>query len=141
MKIKTISSRRKLALTISSLLISCFVFSQEIKFKDSLVIIDGNECFKIREYDTYKFSILDLEGQEIIILELIEHRKYDKRLYNKITFVNSKIYFTTRYLYTRRTLIKKLLDNDVISHCKLIPKQVEKFAVKFDEGLEKKLKQ
>ncbi|MEY2703656.1 MAG: hypothetical protein RLY43_2295 [Bacteroidota bacterium] len=126
---------RKRFLTLSLFLISLVGYSQEIKIKDDIVSIDGKECLKIGG-DANNVSILDLEGNEIIFLKFIHNSKYGK-LYNKVTFLDKKLSFTSMsYIFTKKLLIKKLLDDKTLNECKLDSEKVEKFVMKYDENVE-----
>ena len=126
---------RKRFLTLSLFLISLIGYSQEIKIKDDIVSIDGKECLKIGG-DANNVSILDLEGNEIIFLKFIHNSKYGK-LYNKVTFLDKKLSFTSMsYIFTKKLLIKKLLDDKTLNECKLDSEKVEKFVMKYDENVE-----
>lgn len=110
-------------------------FSQEIKIKDDIVSIDGKECLKISG-DVNNVSISDLDGNEIIFLKYIHNSRYGS-LYNKITFLDKKLSFTSKsYIFTKKLLIKKLLADKTLNECKLDPDKVEKFVLKFDENVE-----
>lgn len=126
---------KKIILTLSLFLISLVSFSQEIKIKDDIVSIDGKECLKIGG-DANNVSISDLEGNEIIFLKFIHNSKYGS-LYNKITFLDKKLSFTSKsYIFTKKLLIKKLLADKTLSECKLDSEKVEKFVMKYDENVE-----
>lgn len=126
---------KKNILAATLFLISLVGFSQEIKFKDDIVLIDGKECLKIGG-DSNNVSISDLEGNEIIFLKFIHGSKYGP-LYNKITFLDKKLSFTSKsYIFTKKLLIKKLLADKTLNDCKLDAEKVEKFVLKFDENIE-----
>lgn len=126
---------KKNILTLSLLLISLVTFSQEIKIKDDIVLIDGKECLKIGG-DANNVSISDLEGNEIVFLKFIHNSKYGP-LYNKITFLDKKLSFTSKsYIFSKKLLIKKLLADKTLNECKLDSEKVEKFVMKYDENIE-----
>jgi hypothetical protein len=126
---------KKNILTLSLLLMSLFGFSQEIKIKNDIVLIDGKECLKISG-DANNVSISDLDGNEIIFLKFIHESKYGS-LYNKITFLDKKLSFTSKsYIFTKKLLIKKLLSDKTLNECKLDSEKVEKFVLKYDENVE-----
>lgn len=125
---------KKITLTLSLLLISLLSYSQEIKIKNDIVSIDGKECFKISG-DPNNVSFSDLEGNEIIFLKYVHNSNYGK-LYNKIVFLDKKISFTSKFIFTKKLLIKKLLADQTLNECKLDNEKVEKFVMKYDENIE-----
>ena len=127
---------KKNILTIGLFLISLVSFSQEIKIKNDILSIDGKECLKIGG-DSNNVSISDLEGNEIIFLKFIHNSKYGS-LYNKITFLDQKLSFTSMsYIFNKKLLIKKLLADKTLIDCKLDSEKVERFVMKYDESVEK----
>ncbi|MDR6967634.1 hypothetical protein J2X31_001646 [Flavobacterium arsenatis] len=107
--------------------------AQKIDIKKDIVSIDGVACLKIGG-DSNNVSISTLEGEEIVFLKFA--RKYGD-LYNKITFLEQKVTFTSQsYIFTKKLLIKKLLEDGTLKDCKLDSEKVEKFALKYDEKVE-----
>lgn len=128
---------KKNLLTLTFLLLSYIGFSQDIKFKDDFVLIDGKECLKINDSDPNNVSILDLQGNEIVFLKFIHNSRY-ARLYTKITFLDQKLTFTSAsYIFTKKLLIKKLLADNTLENCALNKEKVEKFVMKYDENVER----
>lgn len=126
---------KKNILMLSFFLMSFVGFSQEVKIKNDIVSIDGKECLKIGG-DVNNVSISDLEGNEIIFLKFIHGSKYGA-LYNKVTFLNQKLSFTSMsYIFSKKLLIKKLLADKTLIDCKLDSEKVEKFVMKYDESVE-----
>ena len=129
---------KKNILTLSFLLISLLGFSQDIKIDDDIVLIDGQECLKISG-DANNVSISDLEGNEIIFMKFIHNSRFGS-VYNKITFLDQKLSFTSQsYIFTKKLLIKKLLEDKTLNECKLDPEKVERFVLKYDENVEREL--
>ena len=124
-------------LTLSIILLSYSGFSQEIKIDKDVISVDGKECLKIgADSDSNNVTIVDSEGKEIIFLKYIHNSKYGM-LYNKITFLNQKISFTSKsYIFTKKLLIKKLIAENLLISCKLDEAKVEKFVLKYDENVE-----
>ena len=127
---------KKNMLTLSFLFISLLGFSQDIKIDDDIVLIDGQECLKISG-DANNVSISDLEGNEIIFMKFIHNSRYGS-VYNKITFLDQKLSFTSQsYVFTKKLLIKKLLEDNTLKECKLDPEKVERFVLEYDENVER----
>ena len=127
---------KKIVLTICTTFFCYIAFSQEIKFKDNIILVDGKDCLKVNDSDPNNVSILDLEGNEIIFLKFIHNSRYGM-LYNKITFLDQKLTFTSKsYIFSKKLLIKKLLSDKTLENCKLNPEKVEKFVLKYDENVE-----
>jgi len=127
---------RTLLVSLLSLLFSS-AFCQEIDFKKNIVLVDGKECIKMSKEDAVSVSFSDMEGNEIVFLRFIHDSKYAK-LYNKVTFVDQNLSFTSQsYIYTKKMLIKKLIKDSVIQDCKINLENLKKFIMKYDENVEK----
>jgi len=109
------------------------VNAQKVKIKKGIVYVDGKECLKVGG-DANNVSFSTLDGEEIIFLKFI--RKYGD-LYNKVVFLDQKISFTsTSYIFGKKLLIKKLLEDGTLKDCGLVADKVERFAMKFDEDVD-----
>ena len=125
---------KKNLFTIAILLISYVGFSQDLKFKKNLVLIDGKESLKVDETDPNNISILDLDGNEIIFLKFI-HGRFGS-LYNRITFLDQNLTFTSEsYIFTKKLLLQKLLADKTLANGKLDPEMVKRFIFKYDEHI------
>jgi hypothetical protein len=112
-------------------------FSQDFDIKKNVVYIDGKECLKFHVSDPNNVSLLDMDGHEIIFMKYIHNTPY-ATVYNKITFLDQKMSFTSKdYIYTKKLLIKRLLNEGIIKDCKLNVEKVESFVMKFDENVER----
>lgn len=110
--------------------------AQSVKIKKDVVYIDNEKCLLIRG-DVNNVSFFDLEGNELFFLKFLHNTRYGS-LYNKITFINQKISFTSKtYIYTKKLLINRLLDNFILKDCALQEDKVANFVMKFDEDVEK----
>ena len=86
--------------------------------------------------DAVSVSFTDMEGNDLIFLRFIHNSKFAK-LYTKVTFIDQKLSFTSQsYIYTKKLLIKKLINNNVIQDCKINVANLEKFIMKYDENVE-----
>ena len=111
------------------------VYCQDIQIKKDVVYVDGKECLKTSD-DASNVSFLDLSGNEIIFLKFIHNSKYGA-LYNKITFLDQNISFTSKsYIFNKKILMKKLLNDKTLNNCQLDDEKVGKFAIKYDENVE-----
>ena len=111
------------------------VYCQDIQIKKDVVYVDGKECLKTSG-DASNVSFLDLNGNEIIFLKFIHNSKYGA-LYNKITFLDQNISFTSKsYIFNKKILMKKLLNDKTLNNCQLDDEKVGKFAIKYDENVE-----
>lgn len=127
---------KKISLVLAVLCLSVVGFSQDIDIKKGMVLIDGKECLKVNS-DPNNVAFSDLEGNEIIFLKFIHDSKYAS-LYVKITFLNQKASFTSKsYIFTKKLLLKKLLEDGTLTDCKLVSEKVEKFIMKYDEEVDK----
>lgn len=127
---------KKIVCILCFVLVHLTAFNQDIKIRDGVISIDGKECLKIDKTDPNNVSIYDWDGNEIIFLKFIHNSRY-AGLYNKITFMDQKLSFTSKsYIFTIKLLLKKLLADNTLQDCKLNPEKVEKFVLKFDENVE-----
>ncbi len=111
--------------------------AQEMTFKKDTAYVDGKKCLTINASDPNNVSILDLNGNEIIFLKYIHNSRYAS-IYNKITFLDQKISFTSKsYIFTIKLLLKKLYADKTLTDCALNPDKVEKFVMKYDENVER----
>lgn len=120
-----------------AILFTTLAFSQEVDFKKGVVYVDGKECLKYDSTDPNNVSFSDLEGNEIFFLKFIHNSRYGS-VYNKITFIDQKLTFTSQsYVFSKKLLIKKLLADKTLLECKLDAEKVEKFVIKYDENVER----
>ena len=112
------------------------VFAQEVKIKKDVVYVDGVESLNVGG-DMNNVSFYDLEGNEIIFMRYIHDSKYGS-LYTKTTFLDINKSFTNMtYIFTKKDLIKKLIENKVLVNGKIDPEKAERFITKYDEQVEK----
>jgi hypothetical protein len=129
MKLKHILTTLFLMLSLS------IIYSQDIKIKKGDVFIDEVKCLTI-DGSPINFSFYNLEGEEIFILKYIDDNK-NGSYYCKVTFLNQKLSFTSKtYIFTKKDLIKKLLQSKVLVNCNLMEDKVENFVLKYDENIE-----
>jgi len=112
------------------------VFAQEVKIKKDVVYVDGVESLNVGG-DMNNVSFYDLEGNEIVFMRYIHDSKYAS-LYTKTTFLDINKSFTNMtYIFTKKDLIKKLIENKVLVNGKIDPEKAERFITKYDEQVEK----
>ncbi|MFN8283784.1 MAG: hypothetical protein U0U67_11260 [Chitinophagales bacterium] len=127
---------KKISLILALLCTTIIGFSQEIDIKKGIVFIDGKECLKVNS-DPNNVAFSDLQGNEIIFLKFIHDSKYAS-LYVKVTFLDQKISFTSKsYIFTKKLLIKKLLEDGTLTDCKIVSEKAERFVLKYDEAVDK----
>lgn len=126
----------KHTLTLLFLMLSISMMqAQKIKIKKGEVFVDDVKCLTI-DGDPNNVSFFNLEGEEIFFLKFIRDSRYAS-LYTKVTFLNQKSSFTSKsYIFTKKILIKKLIQSKVLVDCHLIDEKVENFVLKFDENVE-----
>ena len=126
----------KLILLLVFLGINLNVFAQEVKIKKDVVYVDGVESLNVGG-DMNNVSFYDLEGNEIVFMRYIHDSKYGS-LYTKTTFLDINKSFTNMtYIFTKKDLIKKLIENKVLVNGKIDPEKAERFITKYDEQVEK----
>lgn len=128
---------KKLVLIFALAILGNSAFCQDFDIKKNVVYIDGKECLKFQVSDANNITLLDMDGHEIIFLKYIHNTRY-ATTYNKITFLDQKMSFTSKdYIYTKKLLIKRLLNEGIIKDCKLNTEKIESFVMKFDENVER----
>ena len=126
----------KLILLLVFLGLNLNVFAQEVKIKKDVVYVDGVESLNVGG-DMNNVSFYDLEGNEIVFMRYIHDSKYGS-LYTKTTFLDINKSFTNMtYIFTKKDLIKKLIENKVLVNGKIDPEKAERFITKYDEQVEK----
>lgn len=129
---------KKHIILITLLFLAFGAFSQEIKIKDETIFLDEVACMKVVKNNPNNITITDMEDNELIDLKFIHNTKYAS-VYNKITFVEQDISFTSKnYVYTVKLLMKKLVADKTVDNCKLNPDKIKRFVQKYDEDVEKK---
>lgn len=111
------------------------VYAQKIKIKKGIIYIDDQECLKT-DGDPINMSFYDLEGEEIVFMKYLDD-KYDGDTYMKVTFLNQKKSFTSKsIIFTKKMLLRRLLNTNTIENCMLNEDKVDRFILKYDEDIE-----
>ena len=127
-------------LVIFLLGISFLGFGQEIDFKKGIISIDGKECMKY-DSDANTVTFQNLNGDDIMILKFMRPDGSQASLYTKVIFIESRQEFTSQnYIFTKKSLIEKLIKSKAIVDCVLIEEKVASFILKYDEKVEDRLK-
>ena len=127
-------------LVIFLLGISFLGFGQEIDFKKGIISIDGKECMKY-DSDANTVTFQNLNGDDIMILKFMRPDGSQASLYTKVIFIESRQEFTSQnYIFTKKSLIEKLIKSKAIVDCVLNEEKVASFILKYDEKVEDRLK-
>lgn len=111
------------------------VHAQKIKIKKGVIYVDDQECLST-DGDPVNISFYDLDGEEIVFMKYLDD-KYDGDTYMKVTFLDQKKSFTSKsIIFTKKMLIKRLLDTKTIENCELNEEKVDRFILKYDEDIE-----
>ena len=111
--------------------------AQEIEVKKGIILVDGKECLKIDKRDLNNISIADLSGNDLVYLKYADDR-FGKR-YNTIVFVTTKSsLYTQQFIYTGKSLVKRLIENHVLENCQFNDAKVENFIAKYGENVQLK---
>ena len=120
-----------LFLTLSISLIQ----AQKIKIKKGVIYVDEEKCLTT-DGDPINISFYDSDGEEIIFMKYLDDKR-DGESYMKVTFLDQKLSFTSKsIIFTRKMLIRRLLNTKTIESCKLNKDKVERFILKYDEDIE-----
>ena len=114
--------------------------AQKIKFKNEKVMIDGIECLNYtKDLNNIEFTTND-DSQTIILKYIRTGVGFNGGLYIKVIFVEQEKSFTSKsYIFDKKTLVKKLLSDKVLVDCKIDESKIDKFLLKYDEGIEETL--
>jgi len=127
-------------LVIFLLGISFLGFGQEIDFKKGIISIDGKECMKY-DSDANTVTFQNLNGDDIMILKFMRPDGSQASLYTKVIFIESRQEFTSQnYIFTKKSLVEKLIKSKAIVDCVLNEEKVASFILKYDEKVEDRLK-
>jgi len=128
--------KKILLITLISIWATGSINAQKIKLKKGIVNIDDTECMK---YDSSpnNAEFTSNDGKQTIILKFIRTGVGSNGgLYTKIIFLEQKLSLTSKsYIFNKKNLIKKLLTDGVLSDCVIDVSKIQKFVMKYDEGI------
>ena len=112
------------------------IFSQDINFKKGIVYIDGKECMKY-DSDATTVSFQNMNGDDMMVLKFIRPDRSQASLYTKVVFIESHQELTSQsYIFTKKTLVEKLLKSNALVDCTLNEDKVKTFVLKYDEKVD-----
>lgn len=118
----------------------CFTFvnaiqAQKIKIKKGVIYVNDVKCLTT-DGDPVNISFYDLDGEEIVFMKYLDDKR-DGDNYMRVTFLNQEKSFTSKsIIFTKKMLIRRLLDTKTIENCKLNKDKVDRFILKYDEDIE-----
>ena len=123
---------------LGTLLFSLFAIgmakAQKIKIKKGIVYVDGTACLKASG-DSNSLAISNLDGEEIIYVKYF-HSSNHNATYNTVTFLEQEQKLSSATItFTKKYLIKKLIQTETLKDCVLDDERVEKFIIRYDEGI------
>ncbi len=131
--------------TILLIALTCMCFvgamnAQNIKFKKGKVLVDTVECLNY-DGDANNVELITIDGEQTIFLKFIRTGVgHNGGLYTKVIFVEQEKSFTSKsYIFSRKLLVKKLLAAEVLKNCTIDESKIDKFILKYDEGIEDSL--
>jgi hypothetical protein len=111
--------------------------AQDIKFKKGNVFVDDTLAFTYTA-DLVGTSIYDLEGNDFLFLKHIrDNPNVRPDYYLKICFWEHELCLTTTYIFTRAGLLKRLMEDGVLSGSQWNEKKLRIFVLKHDENIER----
>lgn len=121
-------------------LVSLHVNAQKIQYKDGSVTVDGTECLTYTKGPTH-VEVTTLDGNHTVLLKYIRTGEGPNGgLYYKIIFVQQQKSLTTRsYNFTKKLLVKKLMQSNVLNDCKIDESKIDRFILTYDENIEEQL--
>jgi hypothetical protein len=109
--------------------------AQKIKIKKGVIYVDDVECLST-DGDPVNISFYDSEGEEIVFMKYLDDKR-DGDNYMRVTFLKQKKSFTSKsIIFTKKMLIRRLLNTKTIEDCKLNEDKVDRFILKYDEDIE-----
>lgn len=132
---------KKVILALILLIFTVDLKAQEVQLKKGVAFVDGKECLKYNGADPNHIEISTLDGGQTILLKFIRTGVgQNGGLYTKVIFVEQNKSFTSRsYIFTKKILINKLLEDGVIKNCQIEATAIDKFVLKYDEKVEDRL--
>ena len=126
----------KKLLSIVLFLNAFILFGQDINFKKGIVYVDGKECMKY-DSDATTVSFQNMNGDDIMVLKFIRPDRSQASLYTKVVFIESHQELTSQsYIFTKKTLVEKLLKSNALVDCTLNENKVRTFVLKYDEKVD-----
>lgn len=111
------------------------VQAQKIKIKKGVIYVDDEKCLTT-DGDPVNISFYNLDGEEIVFMKYLDDKR-DGDNYMRVTFLNQKKSFTSKsIIFTKKMLIRRLLNTKTIENCELNEDKVERFILKYDEDIE-----
>lgn len=111
------------------------VQAQKIKIKKGVIYVDDQKCLTT-DGDPVNISFYNLDGEEIVFMKYLDDKR-DGDNYMRVTFLNQKKSFTSKsIIFTKKMLIRRLLNTKTIENCELNEDKVERFILKYDEDIE-----
>ena len=121
--------------------LSCFtnnLYAQSVKFKKDKVWVDGKECLNNHSSNANNIELATLDGSQTIFLKFIRTGiGQNGGLYTKVIFVEQNKSLTSRsFIFTKKLLVNKLIDGEVLVDCNINEAKIDKFIMKYDEKIE-----
>lgn len=117
------------------------LYSQTIEFRKDKVLIDEKECLISHSKDPNNIKLIANKGKQMIFLKFIRTGIGNNGgLYTKIIFVEQKKSLTSRsYIFSKKLLVKNLLEENVLNDCNIDAEKIDRFILKYDEKREEDL--
>lgn len=129
--------KKLLSILFFSLLAMGIAKAQKIKIKKGIVYIDGTECLKVSG-DATSLTFSNLEGEEIIYVKYF-HSNNHTSTYNTVRFLEQEQELSSATIsFTKKYLVKKLIETGALKDCSLNDERVEKFILRYDEGIRRR---
>lgn len=117
-------------------LVSYFAFGQKIELKKDIVYVDKAECLKYSSAfmgDTTDFY--SLSGEKLFYMDIKDAGKYSAG-YLKIGFTGTDYVLTLKNEFTRKQIIRRLIEEKVLVDCKLNLENIKDFINRYDQKYE-----
>jgi|SRR5690606_19923469 len=132
---------KKMKTLVCLFVLSCFtnnLYAQSVKFKKDKVWVDGKECLNNHSSNANNIELATLDGSQTIFLKFIRTGiGQNGGLYTKVIFVEQNKSLTSRsFIFTKKLLVNKLIDGEVLVDCNINEAKIDKFIMKYDEKIE-----
>lgn len=131
---------KRVLLALSFVCIIGTVNAQKIKFQKEKVLVDGIECMNYDSSPDYVELTSNQENQTIILKFVRIGEGQNQSMYTKVIFVEQEKSLSSKsYTFTKKLLVKKLIEENVLQDCTIDQSKINKFVMKYDEGIEESI--
>jgi len=121
-----------------AIIISCLVFSQEVKMKKGIVYEDGKEVLKYTSQSN-QTTYSTLEGNKILYIDFVPNNSRADASYFKVGFYDSDETATMKNNISPKRILVYLINESVLEKGKLNVQNISNFIKRYDEKFEESI--